>query len=246
MTTQEERPRIGLEATIEKIVPHEWTLAHFNPQLPTVLSTPAMIGMMEIAAAQAVQAELPAGAITVGTRIEVDHLKAVPEGTPVRATARLVEHKGRFMIFEVQASAGEHVVGRGASIERSSNRQNFRRKLTRENPDRNLAAKDQLLGNVRRSTSVCFGTLRFEDEGCHIIVQSFQRGRACINHVPGFVKLKFDVLLQFRWNRQVLHFVNSFVKRRGEIEVAGVQQYFEVGVIFHRHREVGHHVRRHR
>jgi fluoroacetyl-CoA thioesterase len=113
MMTQEQRPRIGLEAAIEKIVPREWTLAHFNPQLPAVLSTPAMIGMMEIAAAQAVQAELPAGAITVGTRIEVDHLKAVPEGTSVRATAQLVEYKGRFMIFEVEASAGEHVIGRG-------------------------------------------------------------------------------------------------------------------------------------
>jgi fluoroacetyl-CoA thioesterase len=113
MMTQEQRPRIGLEAGIEKIVPREWTLAHFNPQLPAVLSTPAMIGMMEIAAAQAVQAELPAGAITVGTRIEVDHLKAVPEGTSVRATARLVEYKGRFMIFEAEASAGEHVIGRG-------------------------------------------------------------------------------------------------------------------------------------
>jgi predicted thioesterase len=113
MTTQEHRPRLGLEAAIEKIVPREWTLAHFNPELPAVLSTPAMIGMMEIAAAQAVQAELPVGAITVGTRIEVDHLKAVPEGTSVRATARLVEHKGRFMIFKVEASAGEHVIGRG-------------------------------------------------------------------------------------------------------------------------------------
>jgi fluoroacetyl-CoA thioesterase len=113
MTTQEQRPRLGLEAAIEKIVPREWTLAHFNPELPAVLSTPAMIGMMEIAAAHAVQAELPVGAITVGTRIEVDHLKAVPEGTSVRATARLVEHKGRFMIFEVEAGAGKHVIGRG-------------------------------------------------------------------------------------------------------------------------------------
>jgi fluoroacetyl-CoA thioesterase len=98
---------------MEKIIPREWTLAHYNPQLPPVLSTPAMIGMMEIAAAQSVQAELPAGAITVGTRIEVDHLKAVPDGTSVQATARLVEHKGRFMIFEVEARAGEHVIGRG-------------------------------------------------------------------------------------------------------------------------------------
>jgi predicted thioesterase len=72
-----------------------------------------MIGMMELAAAQAVQPELPPGSITVGTRIEVDHLKAVPEGTSVRATARLVEHKGRFMIFEVEASAGKHLIGSG-------------------------------------------------------------------------------------------------------------------------------------
>jgi predicted thioesterase len=109
----EQRPRLGLEAAIDKIIPREWTLAHYDPRLPGVLSTPAMIGMMEVAAAQAVQAELPPGAITVGTRIEVDHLKAVPEGTSVRATARLVEYKGRFMIFDVEANAGEHLIGRG-------------------------------------------------------------------------------------------------------------------------------------
>jgi len=74
----QERPRIGLEGAVEKVIPPEWTLAAFDPRLPAVLSTPAMIGMMEVAASQAVQRELPPGAITVGTRIEVDHLKAVP------------------------------------------------------------------------------------------------------------------------------------------------------------------------
>lgn len=70
----------GLEAEIEKVVPPEWTIAHFDARLPPVFSTPAMIGMMEVAAARAVQASLPPGSITVGTRIEVDHLKAVPSG----------------------------------------------------------------------------------------------------------------------------------------------------------------------
>ena len=108
-----ERPRIGLEATVEKVIPPEWTLAAFDPRLPAVLSTPAMIGMMEVAASQAVLPELPPGAITVGTRIEVDHLKAVPGGTKVRATARLVKHEGRFLVFDVEARSGEHVLGRG-------------------------------------------------------------------------------------------------------------------------------------
>src|SRR5580700_6520440 len=109
----QERPRIGLESTVEKVIPHEWTLAAFDPRLPAVLSTPAMIGMMEIAASHAVLPELPPGAITVGTRIEVDHLKAVPGGTTVRATARLVKHQGRFLVFEVEARSGEHILGRG-------------------------------------------------------------------------------------------------------------------------------------
>jgi predicted thioesterase len=131
MTTQEHRPRLGLEAAIEKIVPREWTLAHFNPQLPAVLSTPAMIGMMEIAAAQAVQAELPPGAITVGTRIEVDHLKAVPEGTFVRATARLVEHKGRFMVSRWKPAPATRDWPR-ARLSSVVDRQNFTRKPTHE------------------------------------------------------------------------------------------------------------------
>jgi fluoroacetyl-CoA thioesterase len=109
----QERPRIGLEASVEKVIPPEWTLAAFDPRLPAVLSTPAMIGMMEIAASHAVLPELPPGAITVGTRIEVDHLKAVPGGTTVRATARLVKHEGRFLVFDVEARSGEHVLGRG-------------------------------------------------------------------------------------------------------------------------------------
>jgi predicted thioesterase len=110
---ERERPRVGLESSVEKVIPPEWTLAAFDPRLPAVLSTPAMIGMMEIAASQAVQPELPPGAITVGTRIEVDHLKAVPGGTTVRATARLVKHEGRFLVFDVEARSGEHVLGRG-------------------------------------------------------------------------------------------------------------------------------------
>ncbi|MBI3406033.1 MAG: hypothetical protein HY046_11315 [Acidobacteria bacterium] len=102
-----------MKATCEKDVPHEWTIAHFNENLPPVLSTPAMIGMMEVAAARAVQSSLPPGMITVGTRIEVDHLKAVPAGSHVTATAILEKTKGRFLQFAVEAQSGNHVIGRG-------------------------------------------------------------------------------------------------------------------------------------
>jgi len=104
---------LGLEATLERVVQHENTIQAFNPALPAVLSTPSMIGMMEHASVLAIHSELPAGTISVGTRIEVDHLKAVPPGATVRFWARLVGHQGRFMVFEVEAKSGEHVIGRG-------------------------------------------------------------------------------------------------------------------------------------
>ncbi len=115
----------GPTSTVEKIVPHEWTIASYDPRLPAVLSTPAMIGMMEIAAVQAIQPELPPGAITVGTRIEVDHLKAVPAGATVIAVARLARKEGRFLIFEVEARSSENVIGRGRVFRAVVNTERF-------------------------------------------------------------------------------------------------------------------------
>jgi fluoroacetyl-CoA thioesterase len=103
----------GLEATCERVVPHEWTLANFNPDWPAVFSTPSMIALMEMAASLAIGPALAPGALTVGTRIEVDHLKAVPAGATVIAKARLVEINGRRLIFEVEAKSGDVVIGRG-------------------------------------------------------------------------------------------------------------------------------------
>jgi fluoroacetyl-CoA thioesterase len=84
-----------------------------DPNLPAVFSTPAMIGLMEYASVMAVGRELPPGVITVGTRIEVDHLKAVPPGATVRASARFVRYQGRFLVFDVEARSGAHLIGRG-------------------------------------------------------------------------------------------------------------------------------------
>jgi fluoroacetyl-CoA thioesterase len=109
----EQRPRIGLEATTERVVKLEHTIQVVNPNLPAVFSTPSMIGLMEHASVMAILSELPPGAISVGTRIEVDHLKAVGPGATVRAWARLVKYEGRFLVFDVEARSGEHLIGRG-------------------------------------------------------------------------------------------------------------------------------------
>jgi len=112
-TGPEIKPRIGLEAIVERVVMPEHTIQHLNPDLPPVFSTPAMIGLMEHATVLAVLPDLPPGVITVGTRIEVDHLKAVAPGAPVVAWAKLTGYQGRFLVFDVEARSGEHVIGRG-------------------------------------------------------------------------------------------------------------------------------------
>jgi fluoroacetyl-CoA thioesterase len=107
------RPKLGLEATVGLVIPHDYTIKAAHPSLPPVLSTPRMIQMMEQASVIAVLHDLPPGTISVGTRIEVDHLKAVPEGATVYASAKLVGYKGRFLVFDVEARSGEHVIGAG-------------------------------------------------------------------------------------------------------------------------------------
>jgi fluoroacetyl-CoA thioesterase len=72
-----------------------------------------MIGMMEMASSRAVRQCLPPGSITVGVRIEVDHIKAVPAGATVTAASKLVEIDGRRLTFEVEARSGADVIGRG-------------------------------------------------------------------------------------------------------------------------------------
>jgi len=107
------QPRIGSEYTVEAVVPHDWTIQAIDNRLPPVLSTPRMIQLMEHASTRAVLDQLPPGAISVGTRIEVDHLKAVPDGATVRAHAKLVGYQGRFLVFDVEAKSGDVVIGCG-------------------------------------------------------------------------------------------------------------------------------------
>lgn len=103
----------GLEGFCERVVSHDLTLANFNKDWPAVFSTPAMIGMMEMACSLAVRRALPPGSVTVGVRVEVDHLKAAPVGATVIAFSKLIEVHGRRLIFESEARSGEELIGRG-------------------------------------------------------------------------------------------------------------------------------------
>ncbi len=95
--------RPGLVGEIEIVVqPQDTADALGNKGVP-VLATPRLLGLIEDAGIRAVQAHLPPGAGTVGTRIDIKHLAATPVGMRVRARATLREVDGRRYVYDVEA-----------------------------------------------------------------------------------------------------------------------------------------------
>lgn len=99
------------------IVEPKHTLVTWDPKLPPVLSTPHMIGHMEVAAANALQPYCEGDEITVGTAINIEHLAACTVGAKVTFEATLEITDGKQYVFRVNAIAthnGHRVeIGRG-------------------------------------------------------------------------------------------------------------------------------------
>jgi predicted thioesterase len=78
-----------------------------------VYGTPAMLGVIELAAVNTVDHLLPEGSTTVGTRLDVRHLAPTPLGAGVRARAELVAVDGRRLTFRVEAFDPVDKIGEG-------------------------------------------------------------------------------------------------------------------------------------
>ena len=104
---------IGLKGQAETTVNEQNTAAAMGSGLLPVFATPAMLALMEQAAASSVQPYLGEGEGTVGTRLEVSHLAATPIGLPVRAESELVAVDRRKLTFTVRAWGGEELIGEG-------------------------------------------------------------------------------------------------------------------------------------
>lgn len=70
----------GIRLTTTRTVSTNDTAAVYGSGLHDVLSTPAMIAFMEQTAMKAVEACLDEGEGTVGTEVNIRHLKATPVG----------------------------------------------------------------------------------------------------------------------------------------------------------------------
>lgn len=78
-----------------------------------VYSTPAMVALMEKTSMELVQPYLDEGTGTVGTSLQIRHLKAVPVGQEIRCESILKHREGSHLTFEVRVMWGNDIIGDG-------------------------------------------------------------------------------------------------------------------------------------
>jgi predicted thioesterase len=105
--------QIGLKAEFEIIVSPKDTASQYGSGSLAVFATPAMVALMEKTAMLCIAEYLQEGQNTVGTEINVKHVKATAVGEAVLCIAELVEIDRSKLSFTVEAFDNEGVIGHG-------------------------------------------------------------------------------------------------------------------------------------
>lgn len=94
-----------------------------------VFATPAMVALMENAAMRAVAPHLEPHQTTVGSEIDVTHIKPSPLGAAITATAVLTGVDGRRLTFNVGARDDGGMIGEGTHVRFIVDREKFMAKI---------------------------------------------------------------------------------------------------------------------
>ncbi len=104
---------VGLTAGLVHTVGVEDTARYVGSGDLDVLATPRLLALAEAATVAALDEALPAGQTSVGTRVELEHLRPTPVGETVTVAAALQHVDGRLLRFEVVVTDdADQLVGR--------------------------------------------------------------------------------------------------------------------------------------
>jgi fluoroacetyl-CoA thioesterase len=106
--------RPGLTASASFGVADADTAIALGSGLVPVLATPRLLAWCEAVTVQAIETGLDEGRTSVGSRVQLDHLRATLVGGRLTVHAQLVHADGRLLKFEVTAlDESETVVAHG-------------------------------------------------------------------------------------------------------------------------------------
>ncbi len=104
---------VGTEREEHLLVTGEVAISFLNVETARVLSTPQLIGHLEMTCRNLIKQHLPPGQDSVGTLVEVRHLAATPIGMHVRLRAEVLAVNDRRVTCRVEAWDEREKVGEG-------------------------------------------------------------------------------------------------------------------------------------
>lgn len=105
--------KIGTIGTAQTVVTKENMAVTVGSGSLEVFATPMMAALMEKAACNAIADSLENDETTVGTKLDISHDSATPEGMNVKATAEVIGVNGREIVFTVRAEDDCGNIGKG-------------------------------------------------------------------------------------------------------------------------------------
>jgi len=105
----EHRLTIGAQHT----VPHLYPEAALFREMPGVLATGYMVGLMEWACIELLAPYYEPGEGSLGTHVDVNHVAPTSPGLTVTVEAEVTEIDGKFVWFKVRAHDGLDEIGAG-------------------------------------------------------------------------------------------------------------------------------------
>ncbi len=121
--------KTGVKHQSSIIVTDQYTAKSVGSGDLDIFATPSMIALMENAAMELVNPYLTERQTTVGSEINVKHIKPSPLGDMVRSEATLMEIDGQRLVFKLRAWDSKGDIGYGTHVRYIVNKSKFVAKL---------------------------------------------------------------------------------------------------------------------
>ena len=116
---------LNTKLTKEMVVTENDLATKWGSGKAKVYATPCMIAFMELTSTELIDAFLENDEITVGTMVNIRHIKATPIGKKVICEAEIIENTGKSITLNVICYVDGEVIGKGTHRRFVVNKEKF-------------------------------------------------------------------------------------------------------------------------